>query len=112
MPGKSIWILQAADKCMRQIANYELSFIYNLVGKNGWHMLISNFTTVLNPPTFCSANKARGAWGGTAHMGYQAGTCEVCRLQDEAWLWSVAEELLCACVIKACTRIYTVRKAG
>lgn len=34
------------------------------------------------------------------------------RLQDEVWLWSVAQELLCVCVIKACTGIYTVRKAG
>lgn len=67
---------------------------------------------MLNPPTFCSANKA--TWGGTAHMGHQAGTCEVCvcRLQDEVWLWSVAVELLCACVFKACTGIYTARKAG
>lgn len=36
----------------------------------------------------------------------------VCRLQDEAWLWSITEELLCACVIKACTGTHTVRRAS
>lgn len=66
-------------------------------------MLISNFTTVLNPPTFCSASKAsRGElriWN--TKPAYVR--CVVHRLQDKAWLWSITEKLLCAHVIKAYT---------
>lgn len=64
-------------------------------------MVISNFTTVLNPPTFCSANKAR--WGETAHMGYQAGTCEVCSVQAAGWSMALVccwGTIMCLCNLK------------